>query len=66
MGGCQKGGMVDKIGEGDLEVQTSSYISHGDVTYGIRNMINNIIITLYGTDELDLLFHNVCRCQIIM
>ena len=40
---------MGEIGEGDLELQTSSYkISHGDITYSIGNTANNIVITLYS------------------
>jgi len=36
------------IGEGDSEVQTSSYkLSYGDEIYSIRNIVNNIVITLW-------------------
>ena len=40
---------MGETGEGDQEVQTSSYkISHWDVMYSIGNIVNNIVITLYG------------------
>lgn len=42
---------VDKIGEGDEEVQTSYKISHGDVMYSTRNTVNNIVISLYGDGD---------------
>ena len=41
--------MGHEIGERDQEVQTSSCkISLGDVMYSMRNMVNSIILTLYG------------------
>ena len=42
---------MDEISEGDSEVQIFSYKikSHRDVIYSIRNMVNNIVITLYAT-----------------
>lgn len=42
------GGGLGKIGEGDLWVQTSSYKMNNQeaVIYSIRNMVNNIVITL--------------------
>ena len=41
---------VGKIGEGDTEVQTSSCKVNKpcDVTYSMRNMVNDIVMTLYG------------------
>ena len=43
--------------------------SHGEAIYNIRNMVNNIVISLYGDRWLlNLLwsFHNVHKCQIAM
>ena len=39
----------DKMREVNYEVQTSSYkISHGDEMHSKGNIVNNIVITLYG------------------
>lgn len=48
MGSCQKGGWLgSRCNKGDWEVQTSSYISKS-WGYNTRNMVNYIVITLYG------------------
>ena len=43
------GWWISEIGEGYLEVQTSSYKINKswDVTQSIGNIVNNIVITLY-------------------
>lgn len=49
--GCQMGGKweVGEKSEGGWEVQISSYeIYHKDVTYNTGNIINNVVIALYG------------------
>lgn len=40
------------------KVPVIKYVSHGDVMYSIWKIVNNIILTLYGTDSwsLDLLW----------
>ena len=36
---------MDETGEGDEEVQATSYkVSHKDVIYSIGNIVNNIVI----------------------
>lgn len=40
---------MEETGEGELEVQASSYrISHRDEKYSIGNIVNDIIIVLCG------------------
>ena len=36
------------VEEETREVYKLPAVSHRDVIYGIRNMVNNIVITLYG------------------
>ena len=44
----ETGVCVDEIGEGRYKPPILKEISHGDVKYSIRNMVNNTVITLYG------------------
>ena len=46
MGGSRR---LGKMGEGEWEIQASSYgISHGNKRHSIRNRVDDIIIALYG------------------
>ena len=70
MGGCQRVWGMGKwnrwmgLRGTNLHLQNVSY---EDVLYSVRNIVNNIVRTLYGDSWLlDLWwsFHNVCKCQI--
>ena len=47
------GGEVDEIGEGDWEVhiQVIKYLSHGNITYDIRNIISKSGIILHDEND---------------
>ena len=52
MAGCQKGGGSRRwaIYLKELKVKIFGFISHSDVIYSIRNVVNNILITFLRTD----------------
>lgn len=56
----------EKRDEGHLQIPVMKWISHRDVTYSIRNMVKNMVTTLFGNKWLlDLWWplHNIGKCQ---
>lgn len=55
-----------KRDEGHFQIPVMKWISHRDVTYSIRNMVKNMVTTLFGNKWLlDLWWplHNIGKCQ---
>ena len=44
----EESGGMSEIGERDKEVQTCSYKVNEDEKFSIKNIVNNIVVTLYG------------------